>query len=89
MCVCEHTHERLSRERGSVADMQNECTLCLKPERQHDPHHRYKMPPLEVMADSRTKQRKTHLPKQAAVAKNIFRPEAWVVKYPCAEQLHR
>ena len=82
MCVCvEHTHERLSRERGSVADMQNECTLCLKPERQHDPHYRYKMPPLEVMADSRTKQRKTHLPNLAAVAKNIFRPEAWVVKY--------
>ena len=61
--------------------MQNECTLCLKPERQHDPHYRYKMPPLEVMADSRTKQRKTHLPNLAAVAKNIFRPEAWVVKY--------
>jgi translation initiation factor 2 beta subunit (eIF-2beta)/eIF-5 len=59
------------------------CTLCLKPERQYDDHYRYKMPPLEVVADSRTKQRKTHLPNVASVSKNVFRPEAWVVKY-CA-----
>ena len=58
-----------------------ECTLCLKPERQYDPHYRYKMPPLEVVMDARSKQRKTHLPNAALVAKSIFRPEAWLVKY--------
>jgi translation initiation factor 2 beta subunit (eIF-2beta)/eIF-5 len=57
------------------------CTLCLKPERQYDPHYRYKMPPLEVITDSRSKQRKTHLTNVASVAKNVFRPEAWLVKY--------
>lgn len=58
-----------------------DCTLCLKPERQYDAHYRYKMPPLEAVADARNKQRKTHLPNVASVAKNIFRPEAWLVKY--------
>lgn len=57
------------------------CTLCLKPERQYDPHYRYKMPPLEVVVDSRNRQRKTHLPNVASVAKNVFRPEKWLVKY--------
>lgn len=58
-----------------------DCTLCLKPERQYDAHYRYKMPALEVRADSRNKQRKTHLPNMASVAKNVFRPEAWLVKF--------
>ena len=60
-----------------------DCTLCLKPERQYDAHYRYKMPPLQVMVDQRNKQRKTHLPNAQDVAKNLFRPEAWLIKYGC------
>ena len=55
--------------------------LCLKPERQYDSHYRYKMPPLEVRADQRSKQRKTYLSNAATVARSVFRPEAYLVKY--------
>jgi translation initiation factor 5 len=39
------------------------------------------MPPLEIATDNRSKQRKTHLKNVAAVARNIFRPEEWLVKF--------
>ena len=55
--------------------------LCVRPDRQHDPHYRYKMPHLECVRDNRNKQRKTHLPNAADVSRNIFRPESWLVKY--------
>lgn len=56
-------------------------TLCVRPDRQYDPHYRYKMPPLDSSTDNRNKQRKTHLHNAAAVARDIFRPEGWLVKY--------
>jgi len=55
--------------------------LCLKPERQGDPHYRYRMPPIDTSCDNRSKQRKTHLHNIGDVARAIFRPEAWLVKY--------
>lgn len=55
--------------------------LCVRPDRQYDPHYRYKMPPLDASTDNRNKQRKTHLHNVAAVARDVFRPEAWLVKY--------
>eukprot|EP00966_Prymnesium_polylepis_P224712 5197374-Prymnesium_polylepis.2 len=39
------------------------------------------MPPLDSSADNRNKQRKTHLHNITAVARNIFRPEGWLLKY--------
>lgn len=65
----------------SIIYMSSDCTLCLKESRQYDPHYRYKMPPLDASTDNRSKQRKTHLHNSAVVAKNCFRPEAWLVKY--------
>ena len=61
--------------------MQSTEQLCIKPERQYDPHYRYKMPPVESSPDNRSKQRKTHLHNIGSVARSIFRPEAWLVKY--------
>jgi len=61
--------------------LQPSSQLCLKPERQHDPYYRYKMPPIECSCDNRSKQRKTHLHNIGVVARAIFRPEAWLVKY--------
>lgn len=62
-----------------------EYTLSVRPDRQYDPHYRYKMPPLDSATDNRSKQRKTHLCNSAAVARNIFRPEAWLVKFMALE----
>ena len=58
-----------------------ECTLCLKEERQHDPHYRYKMPPINASTDNRSKQRKTYLHNVTAIAANCFRPEEWLLKF--------
>ena len=57
------------------------ATLSVRADRQYDPHYRYQMPPLEAVADSRNKQRKTHLRNAEDVANNVFRPVAWLVKY--------
>ena len=59
----------------------SELTLSVRSDRQYDPHYRYKMPPLDVSADSRNKQRKTYLHNACSVARNVFRPEAWLIKY--------
>lgn len=56
-------------------------TLSVRPDRQGDPHYRYRMPPIEAAVDNRNKQRKTHLRNAAEVASSVFRPEAWLVKY--------
>lgn len=61
--------------------MLREASLCLKPERQDDPHYRYQMPPVDTSCDNRSKQRKTHLHNIGVVARHVFRPEAWLVKY--------
>ena len=60
-------------------------TLSVRPDRQYDPHYRYRMPPLDCAVDNRNKQRKTRLHNSSAVARNIFRPEAWLVKYMALE----
>ena len=62
-----------------------ENTLSVRPDRQYDPHYRYRMPPLDCAVDNRNKQRKTRLHNSSAVARNIFRPEAWLVKYMALE----
>lgn len=56
-------------------------SLCVRPDRQYDPHYRYKMSPLDSSIDNRNKQRKTHLHNVAAVARDVFRPEGWLIKY--------
>ena len=75
----------LPRQHSAKMDGSAENTLSVRPDRQYDPHYRYRMPPLDSAADNRNKQRKTRLHNAAAVARNIFRPEAWLVKFMALE----
>ena len=63
------------------ASLSAELTLSVRADRQYDSHYRYKMPPLDVSVDNRNKQRKTYLHNASTVARNVFRPETWLVKY--------
>ena len=72
-------------EMDAFSSRSAENTLSVRPDRQYDPHYRYRMPPLDSAADNRNKQRKTRLHNAAAVARNIFRPEAWLVKFMALE----
>ena len=72
-------------EMDAFSSRSAENTLSVRPDRQYDPHYRYRMPPLDSAADNRNKQRKTRLHNAAAVARNLFRPEAWLVKFMALE----
>ena len=88
-CVEEHwPSSKTHKARQIYTEMELACVqsteqLCIKPERQHDPHYRYKMPPVESSPDNRSKQRKTHLQHWERRSKHLP-SEAWLVKYMAA-----